>query len=300
MDELIEYSFQKEESSQQDDVVSVFLTLSYRGHPSFLLMPSRLFYFDKLRSIYKEKGGFIDDNDALNNWCRILRKVESLSDSVDQNNVDVVKQTSWPIHFRGVIGKDTSVAVESFWGSNSWSNLEEAKAVLEIVQQLCQKEGVSTQSIGVMAAFRAQVVLIRKLLREHNLGSVNVGMVEDYQAVERHVIVLSLTRSNEVFLAKDVERRAGLFRQPKRINVALTRAEHLLIVIGNPVTMGNEPIWKEWLLFCYQNGLWYGEQGDTDLPSNIKNIKNPENIDARLREKGTQQYKAALLQNGSK
>jgi helicase MOV-10 len=195
------------------------------------------------------------------------------------------------------------VAVESFWGSNSWSNLEEAKAVLEIVQQLCQKEGVSTQSIGVMAAFRAQVVLIRKLLREHNLGSVNVGMVEDYQAVERHVIVLSLTRSNEVFLAKDVERRAGLFRQPKRINVALTRAEHLLIVIGNPVTMGNEPIWKEWLLFCYQNGLWYGEQGDTDLPSNIKNIKNiknPENIDARLREKGTQQYKAALLQNGSK
>jgi hypothetical protein len=36
-----------------------------------------------------------------------------------------------------------------------------------------------------MAPFRAQVVLIRHHLRTFDLGGVNVGTIEDYQAVER-------------------------------------------------------------------------------------------------------------------
>ena len=126
------------------------------------------------------------------------------------------------------------MSLHSLFGCNSWSDIKEAKVVAEIVQHMVRNSNVLTQSIGVMAAFRAQVVLIRRLLREIDLGSINVGTVEDYQAVERQVIVLSLSRSSEAFLSYDVERRAGLFRQNKRINVALTRAENLLIVVGNP------------------------------------------------------------------
>jgi superfamily I DNA and/or RNA helicase len=115
-----------------------------------------------------------------------------------------------------------------------------------------------------MAPFRGQVVLIRKLLRLKNLGAVDVGTVENYQAVERDVIVLSMTRSTHAFVESDMERRMGLFGQAKRSNVALTRAEHLLIVVGDPNTMAKDFVWSQFLWFCLRNGLWYGETGETE------------------------------------
>ena len=250
LDELIEYSFQGEgdKTGQIDKRLSVFLTMSYRGHPSFLHIPSKLFYLDKLRSVYPD-----DLEDAK--WCRALRRIESHSKPAYPCNE---KQYSWPIHFLGVKGQDVSLAVESFWGSNSWCNCEEAEAVAGIVVSLCSN-GVARKSIGVMAAFRAQVLHIRRLLRAKNLDSVNVGMVEDYQSVEREVIIVSLTRSNESFVSSDIDRNSGLFQQPKRVNVALTRAENLLIVVGNPTIMEKDPLWTAWLGYCRHHGFWYGE-----------------------------------------
>lgn len=257
MQDWIQYSFQKE----GQDYLSIFLTMNYRGHPSFLMMPSTLFYFDKLQSA-KANGEHAS-------WVKQLRAVEALSTLVTFENVAQVfqtrKQSSWPMHFRGIVGSDVSVALDSSPGcTDSWSNPQEAYTVVDIVMAL-QKSGISSQSIGIMAPFRAQVVLIRKLLRHKNLGGVNVGTIEDYQAVERDVIVLSLTRSNPMFVLSDVERRMGVFQQPKRTNVALTRAENLFIVVGNPIVMSKDPIWRQWLWFCLRNGLWYGDNGGTEI-----------------------------------
>jgi hypothetical protein len=266
MDELIEYSFQKNDCQ---DHLSVFLNLSYRGHPSFLLVPSKLFYFDKLKcavngGITSLAGDPTSENDHGGNplkWVNAVRRIEALSKPTRHESV-VNKPLDWPMHFRGVIGNDKSMAIESFFGSNSWCNNEEAYVVLRMVETLVRMQiGVSTQSIGIIAAFRAQVVLIRRLLREKNLGAVNVGMPEDFQSVECEVIILSLTRSNASLMEADVVSRAGLFHQPKRMNVALTRAEHVLIVVGNPEIMKLDHAWKEWLDFCAENGLWYGESG---------------------------------------
>jgi AAA domain len=245
IDELIEYSFQ----GDSDRYLAVFLTTSYRGHPSFLHIPSKLFYLDKLKSFYENDV----EEDPM--WCQALRRLESRSTLVYPCSD---KKESWPLHFLGVIGTDISLAVESFWGSNSWCNREEAEAVADTVESL-HASGVSTNSIGVMAAFRAQVLYIRKLLRGRRLEAINVGMVEDYQAVEREVIVISLTRSNDMFVTSDIDRNSGLFHQPKRVNVALTRAEKLMIVIGNPLLMKKDPLWSVWLDYCREHGLWYGE-----------------------------------------
>ncbi len=246
LDELIEYSFQGDED-EEEKYLSVFLTRSYRGHPSFLHIPSKLFYLNKLRSIHPA-----DTEDAT--WCRNLRKLEAQS-TLAYPSCD--KKYAWPIHFLGVVGQDASMAIKYFGGSNSWCNHEEAQAVADIVYTLCSN-GVETQSIGVMAAFRAQVLQIRKLLRARNLNAINVGMVEDYQAVERKVIVLSLTRSNAMFVPSDIDRNSGLFDQPKRVNVALTRADDLLIVVGNPIIMKKDPSWSVFLEFCREHGFWYG------------------------------------------
>lgn len=92
---------------------------------------------------------------------------------------------------------------------------------------------------------------------------------------------------------------------PKQANVALTRAENLFIVVGNPECMWEDPMWRQWvskhwhyksnkvmfhnkktdlcsfssnttqLLFCHRNGLWYGErlEEDTINSSMLSNAK---------------------------
>jgi hypothetical protein len=250
LDEMIEYSFQKTDYRQH---LSVFLNLSYRGHPSFLFMPSKLFYFDKLKSI-------VCKNDSDNIWIKAVRKIESLSENAYPES-RASKQMDWPVVFRGVKGKCTSMAINSYFGSNCWCNHEEARVLVEMIKEVIEA-GISTASIGVMAAFRAQVVLIRRLLRANKLGNVNVGMVEDYQSMERHVIILSLTRTNKSLMQADVTSGEGLFRQPKRMNVALTRAERVIVVVGEPNIMREDNAWAQWLGFCKDNGLWYGEKGE--------------------------------------
>ena len=231
MDDWLKYSFRQNGYEQ----LSIFLTLNYRGHPSFLMMPSVLFYADRLQSSPQE-------DPKTEFWCEKLRSVESLSSivfnvgsgsntKVAPSEVQCIKQRDWPLHFRGVKGKDTSVTVEGGFASSSWANEKEARVVVDIIMKLVE-QGVNSQSIGVMAPFQGQVVLIRKLLRSQRLGAVNVGTVEDYQAVEYDVIVLSLTRSTSSFVHHDVKHRMGVFGQPKRSNVAMTRADFMLIVVS--------------------------------------------------------------------
>lgn len=275
--------------------LTIFLTENYRGHPSFLMMPSALFYYDRLRSV-KNSG-----LDSLSYWIERLRSVEALTTRVDvaietsgscQDKMDIYRQvhrqTKWPIHFRAVKGKDTSVALDTFTGTDSWQNSEEADAAVEIVDTLVQN-GVDPIKIGVMTPYRGQVGAVRKRCRAKHYHDVNVGTIDNFQGVEQDVIILSLTRSNPSFVANDVKRRMGVFGMPKQANVALTRAEHLFIVVGNPQCMWKDQLWRQWvsyhvaktntryvsctnkltscflssitpqLLFCFRNGLWYGE-----------------------------------------
>ncbi|KAL7544409.1 hypothetical protein ACHAWF_007792 [Thalassiosira exigua] len=246
--------------------LTVFLTENYRAHPSFLMMPSSFYYFDRLKSAKKP------DPDALAFWCVMLRKVEAMTSRVDVSIESpdgrtspmtdmfsrIKRQTTWPIHFRGVKGADTSDALEHFSGTDSWKNIMEAHTTVQIISTLIEN-GVEPKRIGAMSPFRGQVVTIRKMLRHKYFHDVNVGTIENYQAVEQDVIILSLTRSSSDFMEHDVEKRIGVFGQPKQANVAMTRAECLFVVVGHPDTMWKDPCWRQWLRFCCRNGLWYGE-----------------------------------------
>eukprot|EP00978_Attheya_sp_CCMP212_P026088 scaffold85134_cov51-Attheya_sp.AAC.2 len=259
MDDWVRYSFHRDGQEQ----LSAFLTLSYRGHPSILAMPSALFYGDKL-----QRADWDRPAEDTHQWNEKIRFLEALSTPVLYSSVDFPeeivqqKQFNFPIHFRGVIGNDTSVSITSGF-VNDWSNQKEAEEVVSIVEALLE-HGVSSQSIGIMAPFRGQVVLIRRLLRKKLLGGINVGTIEDYQGVEFSVIVLSLTRSNKAFISHDIDCRMGVFGQPKRSNVSLTRADNAFVVVGNPEAMVEDEVWKQWLWFTLRNGLWYGERGNTE------------------------------------
>ena len=50
---------------------------------------------------------------------------------------------------------------------------------------------VTQKDIGIIAAFRSQILKIRLKLREVGLGNINVGSVQDYQGQEMKIIIIS-------------------------------------------------------------------------------------------------------------
>ena len=61
-----------------------------------------------------------------------------------------------------------------------------------------------------------------------------VGTTEEFQGQERKVVILSTVRSSPEYVSLDQTHRLGFLADPKRFNVAITRAQALLIVVGNP------------------------------------------------------------------
>ncbi len=103
--------------------------------------------------------------------------------------------------------------------SDGRSNPAEARVVRDLVEAL--RERVPAESIGVISPFRAQVVLLRRLLED---TGVVADTVERFQGGERDVIVISFVRS----------RGTGFVFDDRRFNVALTRARRKLVMVAHP------------------------------------------------------------------
>lgn len=73
--------------------------------------------------------------------------------------------------------------------SPSFFNPVEASKITELLQALLASRRVtcSTGDVGVISAFRKQVLKLRSLLRKQGLGAVNCGQVEDFQGQEQKV-----------------------------------------------------------------------------------------------------------------
>ncbi|KAJ7397841.1 RNA helicase Mov10l1 [Pitangus sulphuratus] len=119
--------------------------------------------------------------------------------------------------------------------SPSWFNPAEAVQVMQYCCHLAKNENaaVSVTDIGVITPYRKQVEKIKFLLRSIDLADIKVGTVEEFQGQEYTVIILSTVRSQED-LSDDEKYCLGFLCNPKRFNVAITRAKALLIVVGNP------------------------------------------------------------------
>lgn len=57
----------------------------------------------------------------------------------------------------------------------------------------------------------------------------------------------------------------GFIQSEKRFNVALTRAQSLLIVLGDPHLLCQDETWQSFIRFCVEKKAYQG----CDLPINI-------------------------------
>jgi DNA replication ATP-dependent helicase Dna2 len=100
-------------------------------------------------------------------------------------------------------------------------NRAEAEAVESVHQELVGL-GVASDEIAVIAPFRAQVAEISRRLPEN----VAVDTVDRFQGSSEEVVIVSFVASDDL--------ESPVFDDPRRLNVALTRAKRSLVLVGNP------------------------------------------------------------------
>ena len=132
----------------------------------------------------------------------------------------------------------------------------EALAVREVVAGLLAR-GIAEQEIGIIAPFRAQVANLRRHLfrDDETIGwealaydtQLSVDTVDRFQGGERSVIIMSFatTITPEV----NSQLRDHLIN-PNRLNVALTRAQKKLILVGNASALEGLPVFERLLVYC--------------------------------------------------
>jgi hypothetical protein len=114
-------------------------------------------------------------------------------------------------------------------GSGSISNRAEIEAVGRVVRHL-QRLGLEQLRVAVIAMYQDQVTQLRRELRMVALPGLAVDTVDAFEGEEADVVILSLVRSNEA-------ERIGFLKKAQRLNVAISRAKQLLVVVGDIETM---------------------------------------------------------------
>ncbi|KAH9035956.1 P-loop containing nucleoside triphosphate hydrolase protein [Lactarius hengduanensis] len=166
---------------------------------------------------------------------------------------DVLPRMGFPIVFHGIKGRELRTQ-----HSPSYLNVHEASVVRDYCLRLTEdrEHKIFAKEIGVIAPYKAQVRAIRELLRPAGLKDVTVGSVEKLQGQERKVIIFATTRSNSEV---DKRKAMGFLQNRRRMNVAITRAQALLIVVGDPEVLGKDELWRTFLNYaCLREG-WTGK-----------------------------------------
>ncbi|RVX74590.1 hypothetical protein B0A52_01716 [Exophiala mesophila] len=240
------------------------LTRNYRSHSAILSVPSSLFYFDNL---IPEFTPF------------------STAATTTTTSWPGWRKPNWPVLFIQNSGPDEvdDILAGDGTGVGSLYNSDEIKIVLTRVQTLLnQIPDLQPEEVMVMSPFRAQVTRIRTALRKEGLAAVNVGPLEAFQGLESRIVMLCTTRTrrgpegDEVkFVKIDQERGLGVIDEPKRFNMAMTRAMEGFIVVGDASTLvcTGDTCWRNLIAFCVRNGLVEGELGEIDEQMEAWDVK---------------------------
>jgi len=173
------------------------------------------------------------NGDVLTNQWRMF---QSLSDSVGEifygkpfsiKKVNSVEDDQLPgifgEHAERLLMADIPNGIESN-RSKSYCNKAEAKFAAKRLEELLNK---GCDAIAI-TPYKGQVAEIRGNLPKKYQDRVRT--VDGFQGKEADFILLSLVRSNK---RTGSSRRWGFFRDPRRINVALSRAREGLVVISS-------------------------------------------------------------------
>ena len=127
-----------------------------------------------------------------------------------------------------VDGKEEKVGTSSM-------NRAELKAVAKVLNALRKSNGYDDylkrmtkpedKEVGVITFYGAQAGELNRMQKSGEFGEGNfrIDVVDNFQGMERNIVIVSTVRTDRIGFAKEIE----------RINVAFSRAKRLLIVVGD-------------------------------------------------------------------
>jgi predicted DNA helicase len=186
------------------------LRTQYRMHETIMDFSSRHFYDDRLEADASVRRHTLAD-------LGVTR--EALPD--DRSNI---LDADAPLVFVDTSGIDAPERQRS--GSHSRENPTEAAIVAALVEDLLAA-GIDPSQVAVISPYNDQVDRMEGRL---DADAVEVDTVDGFQGREKEVVLVSLVRSND-------DGRIGFLDEPRRFNVALTRARRKAVIVGDADTI---------------------------------------------------------------
>lgn len=141
----------------------------------------------------------------------------------------------------------------------SRANRGEVEAIEWVLSQLSKSESFHSyqeslptneeREIGLITFYGSQLKRLKRVVEKEvkNGLSIKMSSVDRFQGMERNIIIVSMVRSNSIAQAWDQktdfnkypkvgypeQKEYGFAKSPNRLNVALSRAKRLLIIVGN-------------------------------------------------------------------
>ncbi len=202
--------------------IARMLRTQYRMHEAIMTFSSREFY-----------GGALEADASVRG--HLLR---------DLPGVAAGPLTETPVWFIDTAGAGYDEEVEP--DGESRLNRQEAEVVRRTGQALLSA-GLGASDLAVITPYAAQARLLRGLLPVPGL---EVDSVDGFQGREKEAVLISLVRSNP-------EGGIGFLADVRRMNVALTRARRLLLVVGDSATLAHHPFYARLLEYFEEVGAYH-------------------------------------------
>ena len=132
-------------------------------------------------------------------------------------------------------------------------NLQEIMVVTSYIEVLLEVgingKAVHQSDIAIICPYSAQRRRLQDAFKIY--PDIEIGTVDYYQGREKKIIIFSTVRSKTWSI--------GFLKNEKRMNVALTRAKSLLIVVGNAETLQKNKLWYKFINMCHKKNALVGE-----------------------------------------
>lgn len=166
----------------------------------------------------------------------------------------------------------------------SKERLAEAERIVELLNELQRDPAYETLNIGVISFYSKQVELISEVARKYGYTELNsdgtysispqyqmtndgreklrIGSVDSFQGKEFDIVILSTVRSNDIKrIDENSSRIFGFLTLANRLNVAFSRAQKLIITVGDR-EMFEDELAEVYVKGLYEfNKLTHGEYG---------------------------------------
>jgi len=208
------------------EVPSVMLEVQHRMHRDIMRFPSESMYGGRLIAAPEVATWTLDDLGAAPDPLR-PRPIWL----IDTAGTDVAEERAAP-------GTPTSPGPALLLDPSTRNPRQAARVAAEVRRLLSR--GVAPTDVAVIAAYDAEVRLLRELLATERAGGLEVGTVDGFQGREKDAIVVDTVRSND-------RGEIGFLADTRRMNVALTRARRFLLVVADSATLGGHPYYAQFV-----------------------------------------------------